>query len=90
MYGTYRPISLLNGDLKVLSEVLAQHLQRVLSRINWPNGFHSFKNMRRILSIISSPSWNISEAIISLDAQKAFSRVEWGNDLVSIQNLSLG
>lgn len=90
MCGTYRSISLLNVDLKVLSDILAQHLQRVLSRINWPIGFHSFKNTRRILSIISSPSWNISEAIISLDAPKALGRVEWGKDLVSIQNLSLG
>uniref|UniRef100_A0A8D0AGR9 Reverse transcriptase domain-containing protein n=1 Tax=Sander lucioperca TaxID=283035 RepID=A0A8D0AGR9_SANLU len=40
-------------------------------------GRHSFHNTRRLLNIISSPSSNIPEVIISLDAEKAFDRVEW-------------
>lgn len=81
--GSYRPISLLNVDLKILSKILAQRLQRVLSSIistdqtGFMLGRHSFHNTRRLLNIISAPSLIIPEVIISLDAEKAFDRVEW-------------
>lgn len=81
--GSYRPISLLNVDLKVLSKILAQRLQQVLPSLISPDqtgfmlGRHSFYNTRRLLNIISSPSSNTAEVIISLDAEKAFDRVEW-------------
>lgn len=43
-------------------------------------GRHSYSNIRRLLDVILSPSSsNVPEVIISLDAEKAFGRVEWAN-----------
>ena len=83
MCGSFRPISLLNVDLKILSKILAQRLQWVLPSIvstdqtGFMLGRHSFHNTRRLLNIISSPSSEIPEVIISLNAENAFDRVEW-------------
>uniref|UniRef100_A0A4W5RYX9 Reverse transcriptase domain-containing protein n=1 Tax=Hucho hucho TaxID=62062 RepID=A0A4W5RYX9_9TELE len=81
---SYRPISLLNVDYKILAKILATRLETVLPSIISPDqtGFiknrHSFFNLRRLFNIIYNPSVdNTSEAIISLDAEKAFDRVEW-------------
>lgn len=52
---SYRSISLLNVDLKILSKIIAQRLQQVLSSIisTDQTGFmlerHSFHNARRLL-----------------------------------------
>lgn len=83
MCGSYRTISLLNVDLKILAKILAQRLQQVLPSIistdqrGFMLGRHSFHNTRRLLNIVSSPDSNIPEVIISLDAEKAFDRMEW-------------
>ncbi len=92
--GSYRPNSLLNVDLKILSKILAQRLQQVLSSIistdqmGFMLGRHSFHNTRRLLNIISSPSSSSPEVIISLDAEKAFDRVEWGYLFFILQKFS--
>lgn len=83
MRSRYRPISLLNVDLKILSKILALCLQRVLPNIiaidqtGFMLGRHSFHNTRRRQNIISAPSLITPKMIISLDAEKAFDRVEW-------------
>uniref|UniRef100_A0A3B3IBF2 Reverse transcriptase domain-containing protein n=1 Tax=Oryzias latipes TaxID=8090 RepID=A0A3B3IBF2_ORYLA len=80
---SYRPISLLNVDFKILSKVLASRLQHVLPKIisldktGCMAGRHSYHNTRRLLNIIHSPCCLAPEVIVSLDAEKAFDRVEW-------------
>lgn len=79
---SYRSISLLNVDLKILPKILAQRLQQILPTIATDQtgfllGRRSFHNTRRLLNIISSPSWDGPEVIVSLDAEKPFNRVEW-------------
>uniref|UniRef100_A0A3B3CPH8 Reverse transcriptase domain-containing protein n=1 Tax=Oryzias melastigma TaxID=30732 RepID=A0A3B3CPH8_ORYME len=81
--GSYRPISLLNCDYKILAKVLARRLEKVLPNIVSPDqtGFikdrRFFFSIRRLFNILYTPSTDKSECIISMDAEKAFDRVEW-------------
>lgn len=80
---SYRPISLLNVDAKILAKVLACRLEGILPEIisEDQTGFvknrHSYFNIRRLFDILYSPSEAIPECVLSLDAEKAFDRVEW-------------
>lgn len=82
--GSYRPISLLNSDIKILAKTLARRLESVTDEVISPDqtgfmtGRHSFSNIRGLLNVIYSPaSGKVPEVVISLDAEKAFDRVEW-------------
>uniref|UniRef100_A0A9J8AZK4 Reverse transcriptase domain-containing protein n=1 Tax=Cyprinus carpio carpio TaxID=630221 RepID=A0A9J8AZK4_CYPCA len=81
---SYRPISLLNVDVKILSKVLASRMECIIPDIisqdqtGFIKGRHSFINIRKLLNVVHSPaSEGNPEVIISLDAEKAFDRVEW-------------
>lgn len=81
---SYRPISLLNVDVKILSKVLASRIEHIIPDIisqdqtGFIKGRHSFINIRKLLNVVhSSASEESPEVIISLDAEKAFDRVEW-------------
>lgn len=80
---SYRPISLLNVNFKILSKVLALRLQTVLSpfigldQTGFMPGRQSFHNTRRLFNIIASPCSLSPEVVVSLDVEKAFDRVEW-------------
>lgn len=82
--GSYRPISLLNSDQKILAKTLARRLNVFMGKLVHPDqtGFitqrNSFHNFRRLLNIMHSPRLPQQDLIIlSLDAEKAFDRVEW-------------
>lgn len=82
--GSYRPISLLNCDIKTLSKVLANRLDKVMPEVisSDQTGFmlacHSFSNVRRLLNVLYSPASSaVAEVVISLNAEKAFDKVEW-------------
>ena len=82
---SYRPISLLNVDVKILAKILAKRLETGLPSVisEDQTGFIRARqlssNVRRLLNIISSPSNETKpEIVLSLDAEKAFDRVEWG------------
>lgn len=80
----YRPISLLNVDLKLLSYVLSQRLKKILPKIinedqtgYLQNRFMGF-NHRQIQDIIDyADSYKIDGAIIFVDFIKAFDTLEW-------------
>ena len=81
----WRPISLLCTDYKILSKVLTNRLKAVLSSVISDSqscgvpGRFSGSNVRTIQDIVNF--CNVHEkggAIISLDQEKAFDRVDWG------------
>lgn len=81
--GSYRPISLLNSDYKILTKILSLRLEQVLPSIisSDQTGFVKqrplFFNIRRLLNVLYSPCQSVSECLLSMDAEKAFDRVEW-------------
>ncbi|KAJ4921827.1 hypothetical protein JOQ06_024653, partial [Pogonophryne albipinna] len=94
---SYRPISLLNVDYKILAKILAIRLESVtpniisLDQTGFMKGRYSFSNIRRLLNILLSPaSKETPEVVVSLDAQKAFDRVEWGFLFEVLKRFSLG
>ncbi len=81
---SYRPISLLNVDVKILAKILAFRLEVVLPSIiseeqtGFIKGRYSFSNIRTLFNILFSRQNSVSsEVVISLDAEKAFDRIEW-------------
>lgn len=75
-----------NVDIKILSKVLASRINTVISDITssdqtgFVRGHHSFVNIHRLLNVVHSPaSEDTPEVVVSLDAENAFSRVEWGH-----------
>ncbi len=94
---SYRPISLLNVDVKILAKVLALCLESVLPTIisSDQTGFiknrQSFFNIRRTLNILyTSSSSQCPEVLLSLDTEKAFDRMEWGCLFYALQRFGFG
>ena len=81
---SYRPLSLLNADLKIFAKVLARRLQGHMTSLVHcdQTGFIGTRlatdNVRRLLHIIDRASeLGTPAAVLSLDALKAFDRLEW-------------
>lgn len=95
--GSYRPILLLNSDYKVFAKIIALRLEKVISQLVHMDqtGFIQnrclFDNVRRLLNVIFSASQVAYPVIaVSLDAEKAFDRVEWLYLLSVLQKMNFG
>ncbi len=80
----YRPISLLCVDYKILTSILAKRIQKCIKKVIKPDqtgfiqGRHGTNNVRMALNLQSIAEKNKRNAmLLSLDAEKAFDRVDW-------------
>ncbi len=80
----YRPLSLLNNDYKIFAKILALRLGKVVpslvhfDQVGFVKGRHASSNMRRLFQVIHrATSLQHPAIMLSLDAEKAFDRVEW-------------
>ncbi len=95
--GNYHPVSLINVDAKLLSKILASRLEVFLPKLIHPDqvGFiknrTSSDNLRRLLHLMWQAG-NESDITVafSLDAEKAFDRVEWAFLFQSLEKFGLG
>lgn len=81
---SYRPISLLCVDLKILTAIIANRIQNHIRKLVKPDqtGFIAQRqgtdNVRRALNLqIIAQKRNTPSMLLSLDAEKAFDRVDW-------------
>ena len=85
---SYRPVSLLCCDYKILTKVLAGRLEKIMPKLINPDqtgfiaGRQLSSNLRREFNIIYQPNNVETELILSLDAQKAFDRIVWQPQVV--------
>lgn len=94
---SYRPVSLLNVDNKILAKIMATRLEKVLPTIIHEDQTGFIKNrqmthnIRRLFDIIySSHSKSNPEILLSLDAEKAFDRVEWDYLFFALSRFGFG
>ena len=78
----YRPITLLNTELKILARVLANHLQLVISDLIGPEQNYAVKgrsiqdNLYLVREILEGIEDDAKAALINLEQFKAFDRVD--------------
>ena len=81
---SYRPISLLCVDLKILTSIIAKRIQNYIHKLVKPdqtgfiNNRQGVDNVRRALNLqASAAKRDTPSMLLSLDAEKAFDRVDW-------------
>ena len=78
----YRPITLLNTELKILARVLANRLQLVISDLIGPEQTYDVKgrliqdNLHLIREVLEGIEDDTEAALISLDQSKSFDRID--------------
>ena len=93
----WRPISLLNTDLKIFAKIIANRIQKVIEQFihESQTGFMKNRlmaeNIVRLLSIIDHcQNQDRSGLVISFDFMKAFDKVKWKAIYVALEKFNFG
>ena len=94
---SFRPIRLLDFDYKIITKLLAKRLNTILPKIIKADqtGFirdrYSSDNIRRLFDIIDQVNAQKTPVLLaSLDAEKAFDRMEWSFLFSVLEKFNMG
>ena len=92
----YRPISLLNVDLKIFAKILANRIIPYIpglvhqDQVGFTPGREGRENTQRVINAIHlSQTYKMPLVLVSTDAEKAFDRVDWKFLKAIIQHIGL-
>lgn len=93
---SYRGISLMGCDTKILCKTLSRRLDKYVPNLitDDQQGFvktrQGYHNLRRVLNVLYEKNNREDTALLSLDACKAFDRIEWNYLLQVLPRYGLG
>lgn len=85
--GNYRPLSILNAEINFFAYILASHLEPHKTTLikSDQTGFLKSRLASDNVQLIPSPC-----AVLSLDAEKSFDRLEWDHLWMALRRFNLG